>query len=174
VPHITVRIDGLNKKGVNCFIKYFRKYLLHNEFLTNNSDKHLRKAIKQSNRNSYQNFNRLKLRFNRLFIAAKYQKLECLREREIYTQDLYWFTQSLSYIQSSVKPLSIPLCNQSHITKTTPQKGDFESHKAYPPPLHTQHLKTEHHLSLQDFKHNQYVKDVQLLDTKQDRKHLYL
>ena len=38
------------------------------------------------------------------------------RDREIYTQGLYWFTQSLSYIQSSVKPLSIPLCNQSEIT----------------------------------------------------------
>jgi len=45
-----VRIDGLNKRGVNCFIKDFRKHLLQNESLTNNSDKHLRKAIKQSNK----------------------------------------------------------------------------------------------------------------------------
>jgi len=46
-----VRIDGLNKRrGVNCFIKDFRKHLLQNESLTNNSDKRLRMAIKQSNR----------------------------------------------------------------------------------------------------------------------------
>ena len=57
-----VRIDALNKRGVNCFIKDFRKYVLQNESLTNNSDKHLRKAIKQSNK-----------------------QLESLREREIYT-----------------------------------------------------------------------------------------
>jgi len=40
------------------------------------------------------------------------------RDRENYTQGLYWFTLSKSYIQSSVKPLSILLCNQSQITHT--------------------------------------------------------
>ena len=55
-------------------------------FLTNNSDRHLRKAIKHSNKNSYQNFNRLKLRFNRLFIAAKYQTVrEFEGKRNLHT-----------------------------------------------------------------------------------------
>ena len=40
------------------------------------------------------------------------------RDRENYTQGLYWFTLSQSYIQSSVKPLSTSLCNQSQITNT--------------------------------------------------------
>jgi len=71
---------------VNCFMKDFLKYLLQNESLTNNSDKHLRKAIKQSNKNNYHNFNRLKLRFNRLFIAAKYQTVrEFEGKRDLHT-----------------------------------------------------------------------------------------
>ena len=82
-----VRNDGLNKRGVNCFIKDFRKYLLHNEFLTKNSYKHLRKAIKQSNKNRYQNFNRLRLRFNWLFIAAKYQTIrEFEGKKDLHTR----------------------------------------------------------------------------------------
>ena len=79
---------------MHCFIKDFRKYLLLNELLTNNLDKHLRKAIKQSNKNSYHNFNRLKLRFNRLFIAAKYQTVrEFEGKRDLRTGD---YTGSLN------------------------------------------------------------------------------
>jgi len=48
--HLSKRYDGLNKRGVNCFIKDFLKYLLQIESLTNNLDKRLRKAIKQSNK----------------------------------------------------------------------------------------------------------------------------
>ena len=81
------------------FIKYFRKYFLQNESLTNNSDKHFRKSIKQSNRNSYQKFNWLKSRFNRLFIAAKYQTVwEFERKRDLHTEIILvhstWATSS--------------------------------------------------------------------------------
>ena len=132
---------------MNCFIKDFRKYLLQSESLTNNSDKHLRKTIKQSNKNSYKNFNRLKSRFNRLFIAAKYQTVrEFEGKRDLHTEII---------LVHSIPKLH-PVLNQTtefhkqSITdyKPTPQRSDFESHKAYSPSLHTQHLKTEHHLSL--------------------------
>jgi len=68
-----------------------------------------------------------------------YQTIMKRRDREIYTQGLYGFTQSQSYIQSTVKPLSISLCNQSQIIQT-------------PHPLCTQHTpQARITLTLHDF-----------------------
>ena len=44
-----------------------------------------------------------------VYDSEKYQTIIERRDRENYTQGLYWFTLSKSYIQSSVKPLSISL-----------------------------------------------------------------
>ena len=59
------------------------------------------------------------------------------RDRENYTQRLYWFTLSQSYIQSSVKPLCFHYAINHRLHKHHTQEGDFESHKAYSPFLHT-------------------------------------
>jgi len=55
---------------------------------------------------------------NNLLFMKTYQTVMKIRDRDIHTNKLYWFTLSQSYIQSSVKPLSISLCNQSQITTT--------------------------------------------------------
>ena len=72
-------------------MKDFRKDLIYNESLSNNPDKQIRKAIKQSNRNNYQNFNQLKLRFSRLFIPAVEMKIsnsyrEFERKRDLHNK----------------------------------------------------------------------------------------
>jgi len=67
---IYVRIDGLNKRGGELFVKDFRKDWLRMNIYQTITDKHLRKVMKQWYKNCFQNFNWLKLRFNRLFIPA--------------------------------------------------------------------------------------------------------
>ena len=73
------------------------------------------------------------------------------RDRENYTQGLYWFTLSKSYIQSSVKPLNISLCNQSQITHTQHKEVTLNPTK----PIHSIFTQPTHQaritLTLQDF-----------------------
>jgi len=97
------------------------------------------------------------------------------RDREIYTQGLYWFTQSLSYIQSSVKPLSISLCNQSQITNIHHKEVTLKPSKPTHPFCTQQTPQTRITLTLQDFTNsftecnlNNYKK------LRQGRKHLEL
>ena len=81
----------------------------------------------------------------------KYQTVIKERDREIHTSRLYWFTHPWA-TSSPQKPLRISLCNQSQITThTTPQRGDFESHKAYSPSLHQHPPQARITLTLQDF-----------------------
>jgi len=99
------------------------------------------------------------------------------RDKEIYTQGLYWFTQSLSYIQSSVKPLSIALCNQSHITNTHTHHKEVTLNPTKPThPLCTQQTpQARITLTLQDFT-NSFI-ECKLKNYKKlrkDRKHLEL
>jgi len=80
-----------------------------------------------------------------------YQTIMKRRHREIYTEGLYWFTQFQSYIQSSVKPLSISLCNQSQITNTHQKEVTLNPTKPTHP-LCTQHTpQARMTLTLQDF-----------------------
>jgi len=73
------------------------------------------------------------------------------RDKEIYTQGLYWFTQSLSYIQSSVKPLSIPLCNQTQITTLHHKEVTLNPTKPTHPLCTQQTPQDRITLTLQDF-----------------------
>jgi len=93
LPHIflfsalPIIINGLNNRG-EFFIKDFRKDW---NCLQNSQIKQSRKAIKQWLRNCLQNFNQLKLRFNRLFIAATKAELKQIvikseREKDLISQ----------------------------------------------------------------------------------------
>ena len=77
-----------------------------------------------------QNFNRLKLRFNRLFIVATKAELKqtvIRSERERFTQQtLYWFTQPLA-TSSSQNNLWVPLIITHRLQHTQPQRGDLET-----------------------------------------------
>jgi len=53
-----------------------------------------------------------------VYDSGKYQTVMERKDKENYTQGLYWFTLSKNYIQSSANPLSISLRNQSQITHT--------------------------------------------------------
>jgi len=50
--------------------------------------------------------------FYQQFIKAKLKQFKKCKDREIHTECLYWFTQHLSYIQSSETTENL-LCNQS-------------------------------------------------------------
>jgi len=70
-----------------------------------------------------QKFNLLFLRNNWLFfinniIKTDLKQFKECKDREIHRECLYWFTQHLSYIQSS-KTTENSLCNQSQITNYT-------------------------------------------------------
>ena len=85
----------------------------------------------------YQKFNRLKVRFNRLFMITENTKSLMRDEIERITQRLSWFTQSQNYILSSVKPLGFHYAINHRLHKHHTQESDFESHKAYSLFLHT-------------------------------------
>jgi len=53
------------------FLEPFRKCMINNESLTINSDKQFRETIKQRFRKLFQYFNRLKTRYNRLFMLHR-------------------------------------------------------------------------------------------------------
>ena len=80
-----------------------------------------------------------------VYDSGKYQTDNERRDRENYTQSLYWFTQSLSYIQASVKPLSIHYATNHRLQIHHTQRGDFESHKAYSPFLYTTNTSSQNH-----------------------------
>ena len=75
------------------------------------------------------------------------------RDRENYTQGLYWFTLSKSYIQSLVKTTEYftmqPITDYTYTT----QRGDFESHKAYSTntSLHTTNTSSQNHTDFTRF-----------------------
>jgi len=73
------------------------------------------------------------------------------RDRENYTQGLYWFTLSKSYIQSSVKPLSIHYATNHRLHIYHTQRGDFQSHKTYSPSLHTTNTSSQNHTDFTGF-----------------------
>ena len=76
------------------------------------------------------------------------------RDRENYTQGLYWFTQFQSCIQSSVKPLSISLCNQSQITNTHHKEVTLNPTKPTHPLCTQPTPQARITLTLQDFTNN--------------------
>ena len=73
------------------------------------------------------------------------------KHKDNYTQRLYWFTLSQSYIQSSIKPLSFHYATNHRLHKHHTQRGDFESHKAYSPSLHTTHTSSQNHTNFTGF-----------------------
>ena len=91
-----------------------------------------------------------------VFDNGKYQIDNERRDRENHTQKLYWFTLSNSYIQSSVKPLSIHYATNHRLHIHQTQRGDFESHKAYSPSLHTTNTSSQNHTDFTGF-YNSYT-----------------
>jgi len=83
--------------------------------------------------------------------AKKKQTDMEIRDGENYTQGLYWFTQFQSYIQSSVKPLSISLCNQSWITNTHHKEATLSPTKPTHPLCTQPTPQARITLTLQDF-----------------------
>jgi len=80
----------------------------------------------------------------------------------------------MSYIQSLEQPLSIPLLIKT-ILQHTPQRDDFESHKAYSPSLQQHTPQARITLTLQDFT-NTYkgLSKYNYRKLSKNRKHLEL
>jgi len=101
------------------------------------TDKKLRKAINQRYKNFFQNFNRLKLRFNRLFIPAIEIELTQTiinRDRKIYITRFILVHSTLSYIQFSEQPLG-SISNQFQITPTHHKQVILKTTRPTHPPL---------------------------------------
>jgi len=111
----TVRIKGLKQEGVNCFWKIFASIegrvkgyeeLINGKFVQPNIKLFL--SLMQKSTGC---FYEIEGSFYQHFIKTKLKQFKECKDREIHTKCLYWFTQHLSYIQSS-KTTENTLCNQ--------------------------------------------------------------
>ena len=79
------------------------------------------------------------------------KNIKQIMREENHTERLYWFTLSKSYIQSSVKPLSIHYASNHRFHIHHTQRGDFEFHKVYSPSLHTTNTSSQNHTDFTGF-----------------------
>jgi len=105
----------------------------------------------------------------------KKQNLKDIREKEMHTSSLYWFTLTTRATSSSQKPLGNPLSNQTRlqtphtkIVTLNPSRNTLPLAN-HTKSIHLEHLNTQHSLAVQQQKYRRLRKGLHLIKVQLKR-----